>query len=263
MDQVLVQDTTPGVGFSTPVGGWGIFVEAESFIATNVTVSGAIGVGLMTDVSTLSLTDVTISDVSADGEGLYGRGIQLMDTDSASPSSAVLSNVRVEDTADAGLFIQEVTETLISDLKVGHTGLSIVPDTQGGGTAGDALVITGRGPDTAMLYSESPGMVVRITDRLHLRDPARASIIVDNARLAIDATTLIEGVLLEDDPLTYIQNGGESSGAVLFTDLGIGEISEPTVVPYGESPLCLNLGKPSLSTSSGPVVTSTLGCGPF
>jgi hypothetical protein len=261
LNNVSIHNISPAPGFTTSVGGFGLFVDGGQLDATDLRISNVSVAGILADATEISLTDVSVAHVTADGHGQFGRGIHLMNSSSGTVSSATLTRVTVTDTQDTAVFIQRIAHTDIAGLDINTVGSCEVPAGLGGGSAADGLVVTGRDTTNTSSVCAPESTMVNISDAINIVDPTRATLIADGARVALADGTEVSGKLVDTVSGIFFQNGGEITSLLECTDLGVG--SSDGYYDDEVGPQCINLAKPGISAADEAILTTDLSCATY
>lgn len=193
--------------------GWGIAVQDATVALEEPTIQDVHTVGLLVHFGNATVSGGSITGVSADPSGLYGRGVQLQ-----ALSSGSLSGLQVQQTQDAGIFAHRTVSLDVNDIWVVDTGAGLTEE--GGTPTGDGLVVT-----QAEGNFDPAEFQVSVTDSV-FENSARAGVLIDGATAELSGVTTPGAGLTQEGLSVFGQNDAQVSGDAV----------------QAQTPLGLNLG---------------------
>ncbi|MBW1880229.1 MAG: right-handed parallel beta-helix repeat-containing protein, partial [Deltaproteobacteria bacterium] len=104
--------------------GWGVAVLDGKLHMTDSSIHKSTGIGLFADAAKLELTDIEVHDTLPSGRfNALGRGIHVQNGSEITMTGGLLQN-----NADAGIFLLDVTKAIIDGVMIDITSAGIVID---------------------------------------------------------------------------------------------------------------------------------------
>ena len=193
---ITVRSTVPDVDDSF---GWGIAVQDAAVVLENPTVTDMRAVGILVHAGSATLSGGTVSGVTPDAQGLFGRGIQLQ-----ALSSGTLSGTQISSVHDAGVFAHRSVELSVDGIWVLDTSAGLTED--GGEASGDGMVVS-----QADGNNDPADFVVEIHDSI-FENSARAGLVLDGVTATLSGVTTPNSGLEQEDTSIFIQGEANVSG---------------------------------------------------
>ncbi|MFH1463474.1 MAG: right-handed parallel beta-helix repeat-containing protein [Pseudomonadota bacterium] len=159
------------------------------------------GIGiLISDVDDVSLSGVAVEGTLQDGDGLFGRGVQIQDY----AVNVAIEDLTLADNHDAGLFALRTQVLTMSGCTITGTLAGTAPDS--GDATGDGIVVS-RGDGNL-----NPGDYVATLEGNTVTGSARAGIVIDGTTTAVSANDLSANGFTQDGTSLVSQGPAAVSG---------------------------------------------------